>query len=187
MSSVNLTNHFLIAMPAMTDPYFAHTLTYICRHDDEGAMGVVVNRPIDLTLRALLEQIDIPMSADAGGSAPVLYGGPVQMDRGFVLHAPLGAWQSTLAVNDQIGLTTSRDILQNVGSGELSTEGLLVTLGYAGWEAGQLERELGENSWLTVEASAEVLFGLPPAERLPAALQRLGISFAMLSDQAGHA
>ena len=187
MSSVNLTNHFLIAMPAMTDPNFAHTLTYICRHSDDGALGVVVNRPIDLTLRGLLEQIDIPMTVDRGGELPVYYGGPVQTDRGFVLHAPLGSWQSTLAVSDQIGLTTSRDILQTVGRGELQPEGLLVTLGYAGWEAGQLERELGENSWLTVEADPGVLFKLPPERRLPAALERLGVNFAMLSDQAGHA
>jgi putative transcriptional regulator len=187
MSFVNLTNHFLIAMPAMADPYFAHTLTYICRHGDDGALGLVVNRPIDLTLRGLLEQIDIPMSADHGGQIPVYYGGPVQMDRGFVLHAPLGTWQSTLAVNDHIGLTTSRDILQTVGRGELPPDGLLVTLGYAGWEAGQLERELGDNAWLTVEASPEVLFELPPEARLQAALERLGITFAMLSDQAGHA
>ena len=187
MSSVNLTNHFLIAMPAMSDPYFANTLTYICRHGEDGALGLVVNRPIDLTLRGLLEQIDIPMSGDSGGMLPVYYGGPVQMDRGFVLHAPLGSWQSTLAVSDRIGLTTSRDILQTVGRGELPTDGLLVTLGYAGWEAGQLEREIGENSWLTVEASAHVLFDLPAEDRLPAALQRLGITFAMLSDQAGHA
>ena len=187
MRSVNLTNHFLIAMPAMTDPYFAHTLTYVCRHDEEGALGLVVNRPIDLTLRGLLEQIDIPMSGDRGGEEPIYYGGPVQMDRGFVLHAPIGTWQSTLAVNERIGLTTSRDILQTVGRGELATDGLLITLGYAGWEAGQLERELGANSWLTVEASPEVLFELPAEARLPAALSRLGISFAMLSDQAGHA
>lgn len=187
MSSINLTNHFLIAMPAMADPHFANTLTYICRHGEDGALGLVVNRPIDLTLRGLLEQIDIPMSADRGGHLPVYYGGPVQVDRGFVLHAPLGAWQSTLAVNDEIGLTTSRDILQTVGRGELPTESLLVTLGYAGWEAGQLERELGANSWLTVEASPEVLFALPAEERMAAALQRLGVSLAMLSDQAGHA
>ena len=187
MSSVDLTNHFLIAMPAMTDPYFAQTLTYICRHNDDGALGLVVNRPIDLTLRGLLEQIDIPMSGDRGGQMPIYYGGPVHMDRGFVLHAPVGTWQSTLAVNDTIGLTTSRDILQDIGRGELPTDGILVTLGYAGWEAGQLEKELGENSWLTVEAKPEVLFDLPAEERLGAALQTLGISFAVLSDQAGHA
>jgi putative transcriptional regulator len=147
----------------------------------------VVNRPIELTLRGLLEQIDIPMPADRGGELPVYFGGPVQIDRGFVLHAPLGAWQSTLAVNAQIGLTTSRDILQDVGRGELPTQGLLVTLGYAGWEAGQLEREIGENAWLTVEATAGVLFDLPAEARLHAAFDLLGISSAMLSDQAGHA
>lgn len=187
MSSVNLTNHFLIAMPAMTDPYFAHTLTYVCRHDEEGALGVVVNRPIDLTLRDLLEQIDIPVHAGDDSAQPVLYGGPVQMDRGFVLHTPLGQWQSTLDVNGHIGLTTSRDILQTVGNGERPAGGLLVTLGYAGWEAGQLERELADNAWLTVEATPEVLFELPAEQRLEAALQRLGVTLAMLSGEAGHA
>lgn len=187
MSSVDLTNHFLIAMPAMTDPFFSQTLTYICRHNDEGALGLVVNRPIDLTLRGLLEQIDIPMQGDRGGQIPIYYGGPVHMDRGFVLHAPVGAWQSTLTVNDQIALTTSRDILQEIARGELPPDGILITLGYAGWEAGQLEREIGENSWLTVEANAEVLFQTPAEARLGAAMDCLGISFAMLSDQAGHA
>jgi putative transcriptional regulator len=187
MSSVNLTHHFLIAMPAMNDPYFAHTLTYICRHNDEGALGLVVNRPIDLTLRGLFEQIDIPLSETLPGEDPIYYGGPVHMDRGFVLHAPIGAWQSTLAVNSEIGLTTSRDILLELGRGELLPQGMLITLGYAGWEAGQLERELSENSWLTVEASREVLFDLPAEDRVSAALDRLGINFAMLSDEAGHA
>lgn len=187
MSSMNLTHHFLIAMPAMTDPYFAHTLTYICRHNDDGALGLVVNRPIDLTLKGLFEQIEIPLNREDADTTPIYYGGPVHMDRGFVLHSPVGAWQSSLNVNADIALTTSRDILQEIGRGEFSPEGVLITLGYAGWEAGQLERELSQNSWLTVEARKEVLFNLPAEERLPAAMGSLGITFAMLSDEAGHA
>jgi putative transcriptional regulator len=111
----------------------------------------------------------------------------VHMDRGFVLHAPVGSWQSSMVVNDKIALTTSRDILQEIGRGELPPDGILITLGYAGWEAGQLEKEIGENSWLTVEASSEVLFDTPAEGRIGAAMNCLGISFAMLSDQAGHA
>ena len=132
METVNLTNHFLIAMPAMEDPYFSRTLTYICKHNEDGALGVVVNRPIDLTLEGLLSQIDIPLERVSYASMPVYFGGPVQTDRGFVLHSPVGNWQSTLMVNAHVGLTTSKDILQQVGRGDPPT-GLLVTLGYAGW------------------------------------------------------
>ena len=131
MQAVNLTQHFLIAMPAMSDPHFSKTLTFICEHNEQGALGVVVNRPIDLTLYALLEQIEITSQTDAAKRIPVHYGGPVQIDRGFVLHQPAGAWQSTLGVSDQIGLTTSKDILQAVARGDGPRQ-ILVTLGYAG-------------------------------------------------------
>jgi putative transcriptional regulator len=116
----------------------------------------------------------------------VLFGGPVQVDRGFVLHRPLGNWQSTLAISDELGLTTSKDILEAVGRGE-GPANLLVSLGYAGWSAGQLEQELAANAWLTVAADPEVLFALPPEERLAAAMRLLGIDFSQLSDAAGHA
>ena len=190
MSAINLTDHFLIAMPAMADPHFTRTLTYICEHNDQGALGVVVNRPIDMTLRSLFDRLSLPMGNDGIGDAPIYFGGPVQTDRGFVLHLPAGEWQSTLKVSsgvrDTIGLTTSKDILEAVGRGEGPAK-MLVSLGYAGWSAGQIEHELKQNAWLTVEAKDAILFDIPADERLPAAMQLLGIDYARLADQAGHA
>ena len=186
MSSINLTHHFLIAMPSMADPYFAKSLTYVCEHNDQGALGVVVNRPIDMTLQALFERLSLTLKHKDLSDAPIYFGGPVQTDRGFVLHEPAGNWQSTLRVGDAIGLTTSKDILEAVGRGE-GPDKLLVTLGYAGWSAGQLEHELGQNAWLTVEAKDAIIFDLPSEERLPAAMELLGVDYARLADSAGHA
>ena len=185
-SPVVLTDHFLIAMPAMRDPHFARSLTYICEHNEDGAMGVIINRPIDLTLPNLFSRIDLSLDDPAFEDAPVYFGGPVQTDRGFVLHRPLGTWQSTLRVTSQIGLTSSRDILEAVGTIE-TPQDFLVTLGYAGWSEGQLEEELAANAWLTVAADPAIIFGLPPEQRLDAAMRLLGVSFAQLSDVAGHA
>ncbi|HYA19601.1 MAG TPA: YqgE/AlgH family protein [Burkholderiales bacterium] len=186
MKPVNLTNHFLIAMPNMADPYFAKSLTYICEHNEQGALGVVINRPIDMTLQALFEQISIPLGEPRLRGIAVHFGGPVQIDRGFVLHRPLGDWQSTLAVNQELGLTTSKDILQAVGRGDGPRQ-ILVTLGYAGWAPGQLENELAQNAWLSVPAKSNVIFDLPPEDRLSAAMDLLGVNFATLSEDAGHA
>jgi putative transcriptional regulator len=186
MSSIDLTNHFLIAMPNMADPYFSKTLTYICEHNDQGALGLVVNRPIDMTLQALFERLSLPLSDGERAGAPIYFGGPVQTDRGFVLHAPAGNWQSTLRVRDTLGLTTSKDILEAVGRGEGPPQ-LLITLGYAGWSAGQLEHELSQNAWLTVEARDGIIFDTPAEERLPAAMELLGLDYARLQDVAGHA
>lgn len=186
MNNVNLTGHFLIAMPAMTDRHFAKSLTLICEHNDQGALGVVVNRPTDLLLRSLLEQVEIAPNDDTICQAPVHFGGPVQVDRGFVLHRPLGQWKSTLSVDGAFGLTTSKDILEALAHGEGPGQ-ILVTLGYAGWAAGQLEQELAQNAWLTVPARPEIVFDLPADARLPAAMQLLGVDFANLSDVAGHA
>lgn len=190
MDNVSLSHHFLIAMPAMADPNFARTLTYICEHNGEGALGIIVNRPIDMDLATLFERVNIPLeAAEAVGNfkaMPVYFGGPVQTDRGFVLHRPSGQWQSTLKVTDDIGLTSSRDILQTMSSTGEPHE-VLVTLGYAGWSAGQLEWELAQNAWLTVAAKPQIIFDLPSEERLPAAMQLLGVDFANLSDTAGHA
>jgi putative transcriptional regulator len=186
MSSVNLTHHFLIAMPSMADPYFSKTLTYICEHNDQGALGLVVNRPIDMTLKALFERLSLQMRDRKSADAPIYFGGPVQTDRGFVLHAPTGDWQATLRVRDVIGLTTSKDILEAVGRGE-GPERILVTLGYAGWSPGQLEHELSQNAWLTVEARDGIIFDTPSEERLPAAMELLGVDYARLQDSAGHA
>jgi len=185
-ATVNLTHHFLIAMPAMADPHFAHTLTFVCEHNADGALGIVVNRPIEMTLSALFEQIEVSLPDSPLGRSPVLYGGPVQMDRGFVLHRPLGNWQSTLAVSDDLGLTTSKDVLEAVARGE-GPKDVLVSLGYAGWSAGQLEQEIAQNAWLTVAANPEVLFDTPIEARLPAAMRLLGIDFSRLSEDVGHA
>lgn len=183
---VNLTHHFLIAMPAMVDPNFARTLTYICEHNDQGALGVVINRPLEMDLNALFERIEVPLTASGFGGMPVYYGGPVQTDRGFVLHRPAGDWQATLAISGDIGLTSSRDILQSVGSTGQPQE-IIVSLGYAGWAAGQLEWEMAQNAWLSVPADPRVIFDMPADQRLAAAMQLLGVDFASLSDVAGHA
>jgi putative transcriptional regulator len=182
----NLTNHFLIAMPAMADPNFARTLTYIAEHNDQGALGVIVNRPLDMTLTTLFERVDLPLHVAELAMQPVYFGGPVQTDRGFVLHRPVGDWHSTLEVSDKVGLTSSRDILQSMGEDGVPAD-VLVSLGYSGWSPGQLEQELAANAWLTVPADLAILFHLPPEERFAAALQLLGVDLANLSEVAGHA
>jgi putative transcriptional regulator len=186
VARVDLTHHFLIAMPSMADPHFSRTLTFICEHNDHGALGLVVNRPIDMTLAALFERLNLDLKSRKLRDVPVYFGGPVQTDRGFVLHVPRGEWSSTLPVREQLGLTTSRDILEAVGGGG-GPDKIIVTLGYSGWAAGQLEHEILQNAWLTVEASEQIIFDLPPEERLPAAMELLGVSYATLADEAGHA
>ena len=186
MQKVNLTHHFLIAMPAMVDPHFARSLTFVCEHNDQGALGIVVNRPIDMNLHSLLEQVDIASDNERFKAVPVHFGGPVQVDRGFVLHTPVGKWQSTLAVGAELGLTTSKDIPEAVSRGDGPAQ-ILVTLGYAGWAPGQLEHELAQNAWLTVQAQPQVMFDLPAEERLAAAMGLLGVDYAKLSEVAGHA
>ena len=181
-------------MPNMADPYFSRTLTYVCEHNEQGALGIVVNRPMDMTLQALFERLSLSLKDPAYADSPIYFGGPVQTDRGFVLHFPAGEWQSTLkvsagvrdGVHDNIGLTTSKDILEAVGRGEGPSK-MLVSLGYAGWSAGQIEHELKQNAWLTVEARDAIIFDLPADERLPAAMHLLGVDYARLADQAGHA
>ncbi|MFY9329197.1 MAG: YqgE/AlgH family protein [Georgfuchsia sp.] len=187
MDTVSLANHFLIAMPAMADPNFSRSLTYICEHNAEGALGVIINRPTEMTLGMLLERVDIAYDDKMPATeAPIYFGGPVQTDRGFVLHRPALHWQSQLRVNDDIALTSSSDVLQSIGqTGEPSKA--LVMLGYSGWAAGQLEWELSQNAWLTVQADPRVIFDLSPEARLDAALHLLGIDFSNLSEVAGHA
>lgn len=186
MENVNLTGHFLIAMPAMADPYFAKSVTYVCEHNAQGAMGIVINRPIDMNLKELFQQVELDVTDPALGDSPVYFGGPVHVDRGFVLHQPVGEWQSSLVINHDTALTTSKDILAASAHGG-GPRRMLVTLGYAGWAAGQLEQELAQNAWLTVPANDSIIFDLPSEEKLVAAMQLLGIDFASLSDEAGHA
>jgi putative transcriptional regulator len=147
---------------------------------------VVVNRPIDLNMESLFSQIGLDLADEHLRGEPVYYGGPVQVERGFVLHRPVGQWGSTLSVNDRIGLTTSKDILEAAARQEGPTE-ILVTLGYAGWGPGQLEDEIKQNAWLTVPADPEVIFSLPAQDRITAAMKLLGIDLSMLSEEAGHA
>lgn len=173
-------------MPGMKDPNFARTLTFVCEHGEHGALGLIVNRPTELTLEGLLERVDIEPKAGNLPRLPVYFGGPVQTDRGFVLHRPLGDWQATLDVGNGLGMTSSKDILVAVGETGEPRE-MLVTLGYSGWSAGQLEWEISQNAWLTVAADPEVVFSMPAEARLAAALQLLGVDLAMLSEEAGHA
>lgn len=191
MENVNLTGHFLIAMPAMTDPYFAKSVTFICEHNSDGAIGIVINHPIDMTLDALFLQINLNLNDNPIANHLVHFGGPVQIDRGFVLHQPAGDWQSTIAVNGETALTTSKDILEAVANGN-GPQKILVTLGYAGWTAGQLEQEMAQNAWLSVKADDpatlnSLIFDLPSADKLNAALSLLGLDLARLSEGAGHA
>lgn len=186
MQNVNLTHHFLIAMPAMENPLFVRTLVYLAEHNEEGALGIVVNRPLELTIKELLERIEIPLHCAERAQDAVYYGGPVQTDRGFVLHRPHGDWQSSLKVTPEIALTSSKDILQALANTGQPAE-ILIALGYAGWGAGQLEEELAQNAWLSVPADAAILFHTPVERRLDAAARLLGVDLANLSDVVGHA
>lgn len=185
MQTINLTRHFLIAMPGMADPHFSRSLTFICEHNERGALGLVVNRPTEVTLGALFAKVDLPPPAAPLAAQPVYFGGPVQPEHGFVLHRPLGDWRSTLPVGDA-GLTTSKDILEAMARGEGPLDWLVAT-GYAGWAPGQLEDEIRRNGWLTVSADLDVVFHLPPEGRYDAALGALGVSLPALSGQVGHA
>ncbi len=180
------THQFLLAMPGMVDPNFSGALVYVAEHSEKGALGLVINRTLELDLRTLFERIDLSLEPAALRGEPVYFGGPVQTDRGFVLHQPLGHWNSTVAVTDDIGLTSSKDILEAVARGEGPAR-LLVALGYAGWGPGQLEDEIGRNAWLTLPADPEVIFQVPIDARLGRAFGLLGIDPVFLSSAAGHA
>lgn len=181
----SLRDHFLVAMPSLRDPIFTHTLTYICDHTPEGAMGIIVNHPLSLSLNEIFTQLQLPGNASIGGR-PVLSGGPVQVERGFVLHPAGARFDSTLEVSPEICLTASRDIILSLANGE-GPEDALVALGYAGWGAGQLEREIAENSWLTVPSDSHILFHTPCEQRWAAAAASLGIDLNLISPDAGHA
>lgn len=187
LKSSSLKNHFLIAMPGMADPNFAHSITYICEHNDEGAMGIVVNRPMELTVADILSHLQIRDFADSFNETPVLCGGPVQMERGFVLHRTLPRkWDTTLCVEGEICLTTSRDILVAIAHQEGPQESV-IALGYAGWSAGQLDSEMAQNAWLSVKADPDIIFATPFDQRWQAAAALLGVDMTLLSGQAGHA
>lgn len=180
-------NHFLIAMPNLDDPYFSRSLTYICEHNEKGAMGLVINQPIGMTLKELINQADseaIVLSDKA--DKIVLAGGPVNQDHGFILHTTQPGWSSSLALTSEIMVTTSKDILSVLGNDDGPTKSL-VTLGYAGWTAGQLEEEVQSNSWLLVEADLNLLFDVPIHKKWEAAMHKIGIDAWQLGPDAGHA
>lgn len=182
----SLTNQLLIAMPGMADPNFSTTVTLICEHNDDGALGIVINRPLTLTLAGLFEQLDVhnPVSSEAGNA--VVAGGPIGPERGFVLHGAEQSYENTLPVSAAIHLTLSRDVIDAMASGRGPAKSL-VALGYAGWGEGQLEAEMLANAWLSVPATPELVFDTPFAERWDSAARTLGIDIASLPTDAGHA
>lgn len=187
---LHLADHFLIAMPSMLDPVFGGTVVYLCEHNENGALGVIINKPTDMTMDVLFERLELVLEIQpsrlGAGDRPVLFGGPVQVERGFVLHAPYGSYSSTIAVTEHVAMTTSKDVLESVAAGT-GPERMVVTLGCAGWGAGQLEEEIGRNGWLTVRADPAIIFDVPVQDRFAAAMRLLGIDPSMLSAQAGHA
>lgn len=182
----SFAEHFLIAMPAMDDPNFVRSVTLVCQHDEGGAMGLVINHPADVRFGELLGQLKLDSGDAALAERLVLDGGPVQPDRGFVLHDDPRPWDSSLRLRNGLAVTTSRDILEAIARGEGPANWLLA-LGYAGWDAGQLEAEMAANSWLTVPADAGLVFDTPVEARWRAAAGRLGVDLDRLADYAGHA
>jgi putative transcriptional regulator len=180
------TDHFLIAMPALEDPNFHRSVTLVCQHDASGAMGIVINRAADYTLGELLDQLSLPTDDPRVAGLPIVSGGPVHPDRGFVLHDDPREWNSTLRFGRGLAVTTSRDILAAMARGD-GPRNALVALGYAGWTAGQLEEELAQNSWLTVPADQGIVFTTPLEDRWQAAASALGVDLSLLADYAGHA
>lgn len=181
-----LTGQLLIAMPAMTDPNFRQTVTYICEHSEHGALGLVINRPLDIDLGRIFEQLSMSNADEELASTPILCGGPVQTERGFVIHESGEEWETSASITDTIHVTTSQDILTSMAAGNGPTRAM-VALGYAGWGAGQLEFEMSENAWLSVPANSQILFDIPFEDRWKEAAGLLGVDLATLSMDAGHA
>jgi putative transcriptional regulator len=181
----SLCDHFLIAMPSMQETSFSQSVTYICEHSERGAMGIVINNPMPMTLHEIFTQMNLNDSAQQGRK-PILAGGPVQSERGFVLHSSDSEWHSTLKVSDFISLTASSDIITALAEGQ-GPPTFLIALGYAGWSQGQLEAEIAANSWLTVPANPDIMFNTPFEQRWTAAALALGINVNLISTTAGHA
>jgi len=186
MGETSLTNHLLIAMPSLLDPNFAQTVTLICEHTDKGALGIVLNKPLPMKLSEVLSQMQLEPRTGEIGEQAVLHGGPVHTDRGFVLHRPGGMWDSTHKVSDLIQVTTSRDVLAAMARGEGPSDAF-IALGYAGWDSGQLEKEILENAWLSMPANDQLVFALPFEQRWQASWQLLGVDLDKVSLVAGHA
>nr|WP_315479538.1 YqgE/AlgH family protein [uncultured Rhodoferax sp.] len=193
---INLTNHFLIAMPGLEDALFSKSVVYVCEHNSKGALGIVINKPADMDLKALFEKIDLPMARSDLQGNRVFQGGPVQTERGFVLHegtevpgaedSKSSLYASSMTIPGGLEMTTSKDVLEAISSGS-GPRRVLVSLGYSAWAGGQLETELGENSWITVDADQSIIFDTPVDQRYDKALALLGLQAWMISTQAGHA
>lgn len=181
----SLQSHFLIAMPAMGDPNFNETVTFVCEHNESGALGVIINRPLELTLAEVLQQLDLPTD-DSAPDQHVLSGGPVHKDRGFVLHRTEQAYDSSIHTDIGVTVTLSQDILSDIGAGN-GPDAATLALGCAGWEAGQLESEMGANAWLSVPADPKIIFDTPFEARWSRAAGLLGVDIMQLSAYAGHA
>ena len=187
---IDLTNQFLIAMPGMVDDRFAGSVVYLCEHNERGALGLVINKPIDITLKNLFEKVELSLDREDFAAQPVYFGGPVQTERGFVLHEKQGeqvaGYSSTMSIPGGLEMTTSKDVLEALSSGA-GPKKVLVTLGYSGWGAGQLEDEMSRNGWINVGAERGIIFDTPVEQRYDKALSLLGIDVGMLSQEAGHA
>ena len=192
---INLTHHFLIAMPGLEDESFSRSVVYLCEHSERGALGLIINKPSKLSLQCLLQKVDLGLKREDLREEQVFTGGPVQTDRGFVLHEPMviegapeneSAYASTMTIPGGLEMTTSKDVLEALSDGA-GPKRVLVTLGYSSWDEGQLESEIGENAWLTVEADPDVIFSTPVDERYDRALGLLGLQRWMLSPESGRA
>ncbi len=186
MSETRLTDHFIIAMPGLMDENFNRAVTYICEHDENGTFGIIINRESDISLDDIMQQMNIPYDADKSAHAAVLTGGPVQANRGFILHRPPGNWDSSLIINDSVALTTSRDILEAIAD-DTGPQDNIIALGYAGWGPGQLEQEMAANTWLSCPAEEQIIFDTPIKDRWQAAADLIGVDLKLMSSDTGHA
>jgi len=186
INATSLQNHFLIAMPSLADPNFQQSVTYVCEHNEQGAMGIIINRPLEIQLGDVLQHMDIETDDPRVADQIVYLGGPVHTERGFVLHRPPGRWEAMLEVSDSIGITTSQDILSAIALGE-GPDRAVVALGYAGWGPGQLEKELLANAWLSGPADPGIIFDLPWEKRWEAAASLVGVDINRISAEVGHA
>jgi len=186
MTATRLTDHFLIAMPGLMDENFNQAVTYICEHNDNGTFGIIINRRSAVTLDEVMHQMKIPYHPDSSVVTPVFNGGPVQANRGFILHRPTGSWDSSLTINDSVALTTSRDILEAIADNK-GPQDTIIALGYAGWAPGQLEQEMAANAWLSCPAEQQIIFETPLEDRWQAAAGLIGIDLQLISSDHGHA
>ncbi len=182
----SLTGHFLIAMPSLNDGFFNQAVTYICEHDENGSFGIIINQQTGISLKQIAKEMTIETENNYNDKQLVFIGGPVDQGRGFILHRPIGNWQSSLKVNNNIALTTSKDILQAIINNE-GPEDNIVALGYAGWAAGQLDHEMASNTWLSCPADEQIIFNTPVEERWKTAAKLIGVDLSLLSNDAGHA